>query len=295
MKLLIIGASGVLGSRLYDDTVKKKWDARGTFFSHECKGFFCVDMADKSGVHKIFDSFRPDTVALCGGITDVDLCEEKPGLAEEVNIKGTANVAEKAREYEARLVLVSTDYIFNGDSGPYSEEDRPSPVNIYGRTKLEAENIVREKMEEYLIVRTAQLYGRDYRGKNFALKIIKNMHHGKEVYAADDFYSTPTYAEDLSQSIIELIEKGHQGIFNIAGADFLDRYSYVNKIADIFNLKKSLINRVMLNDLNLKAARPPKAGLNVSKAEKILDSSFMTVEKGLNLFKSELDNASYEM
>lgn len=291
MKLLIIGASGVLGSRLYNDAIKKKWDAKGTFFSHECNGFSCVDIADKSGVHKIFDSFRPDTVALCGGITDVDLCEKDPGLAEKVNIKGVINVTEKAREYEARLVLVSTDYIFKGDHGPYSEEDKPFPINIYGRTKLEAENIVREKMKKCLIVRTAQLYGRDYRGKNFVPKIIHNMKSGKKVYAADDLYSTPTYSGSLSDIIIRLIEANANGVYNGAGNEFINRYDYVNKIADVFNLDKSLIQRVKLKDLKLKANRPKKGGLKIDKVrkEKIVES--YNCVTGLEFFKKDTSYA----
>ncbi len=288
MKLLIIGASGVLGSRLHNDAIKRKWNVLGTYYSHECAGLSCLDMRDKKSIDKVFDFFRPEVVVLCGGVTDVDLCESKPKFAEEINIKGTINVIKKTKECGSKMVLLSTDYIFNGESGPYSEDDKASPVNVYGRTKLEAENVARASLKECLIVRTAQLYGFDYRGKNFALNIIRNITDNKQVYAATDFYSTPTYAGSLSQSIIGLIDWDCQGVFNIAGRDFLDRYSYVTKIADIFKLKKSLIKKVLLKDLHLKARRPFKSGLMVDKAEKILKSSLMTVEKSLTLFKEEI-------
>ncbi len=290
MKLLIIGASGVLGSRLYKDVVEKKWDIAGTYYSHEGKGFSYLDIADKTNVNKIFSSFKPEVVVLCGGITDVDLCEETPSLAESVNIKGTVNIANNIKEYGSKLVLISTDYIFNGDSGPYSEEDRPSPINVYGRTKLEAENVVIESLKEYLIIRTAQLYGADYRGRNFTLKIIKNMMDNKKVYAADDLYSTPTYSGLLSGIIIKLIEKDASGIYNGAGSEFIDRYDYVNNISDVFKLDKNLIQRVKLKDLKLKAERPKRGGLRMDRAKKEKITETYDCKAGLMLLEKELSN-----
>lgn len=288
MKLLIIGASGVLGSRLYNDAIKKKYNVMGTFYSHECEGLFHLDMTDRSGVHRIFNFFRPEAVVICGGVTDVDLCEEKPKLAEEVNIKGTINLIKKTREYEARLALLSSDFIFNGENGPYAEDDKAMPLNVYGRTKLEAENAVRESLKDYLIIRTAQLYGPDYRGRNFAVKIIKNMKSGKEVHAAEDLYSTPTYVGSLSACIIELLKRGKNGILNVAGSDFINRVDYINKISDIFNLDKNLIKNVTLRDLKLKAKRPKRAGLKIDKIKKEISAPLHSCDEGLRLLKKEL-------
>lgn len=267
-KLLIIGASGVLGSRLYNDTIKKKWNVMGTYCSHECEGLFCLDVRDKGSLEKAFNLFRPEYVVMAGGITDVDLCTLKPKLAEDVNIKGTSNLVKKIKEYGSRLVYISTDYIFDGENGPYKEEDNPNPVNIYGATKLEAEDIARSGLKDFLIVRTSQLYGIDNARKNFAVKIIDNMLNNKKVYAADDFYSTPTYAGFLSEIIIKLIEKKAIGVYHGAGTEFMDRYDYVNKIADVFKLDKDLIQRVKLENLKLKAKRPKKGGLRIDKALK---------------------------
>lgn len=287
MKLLIIGASGVLGSRLYSDAVREKWDVLGTFYSCECDGLFCLRLEDKKSISRLFNFFRPEIIILAGGITDVDLCEARPRLAEKINIKGTIDIVEKAKECDAKLVYLSTDYIFDGKEGPYSEEDAPSPINVYGGTKLEAENIIRGNRKDYLIIRTSQLYGCDRRKKNFAVKVILKMRNNRHIYAADDFYSTPTYTERLSASIIKLIKKGCTGVFNIAGRDFLDRYSYVSKISDVFNLEKSYIKRTTLKGLHLKAKRPPKGGLKIDKAERILDEKVMGLDRGLEIFKEE--------
>ena len=286
MKMLIIGASGVLGSSLYDDAIKKKWNVMGTYCSHEYEGLFYLDLKDKSSINKIFHFFSPEIVVLAGGLTDVDLCEEKPRLAENVNIKGTLNIIGRIKKYGARLVIVSTDYVFNGEEGPYTEEDRPSPINTYGRTKLEAEEAVKGHLDDYLIVRTAQLYGVDRRAKNFAVKIIHNMKSGKKVYAADDFYSTPTYAGSLSGIIIRLIEMGKTGVFHMAGTEFLNRYDYVCTISDVFDLDKSLIQKVKLEDLHLKARRPKKTGLKIDKVSRELKSGFFNCTDGLRLFKT---------
>ena len=269
----------------------------GTYCSHECVGLSYLDVRDKFSLEKVFNLFKPEAVVMAGGITDVDLCALKPKLSEDVNIKGTSNLVKKIKEYDSKLVYVSTDYIFDGESGPYKEEDNPNPINVYGRTKLEAENIVRAKLKDYLIVRTCQLYGVAERAltssaptRNFAIKIIHNMQNGKKVYAADDLYSTPTYAGSLSEIIIKLIEKKASDIYHGAGAEFINRYDYVNKIADIFSLDKNLIQKVRLETLKLKAKRPKKAGLRADKMIKEKIAKPYDCKAGLMLLKKELSN-----
>ena len=289
MKLLIIGASGVLGSRLYNDAIKKKWNVLGTYSSHEYEGLSYLDLRDKNSIAKVFNFFKPEAVVLAGGLTDVDLCESKPGLAKEVNVDGTFNILKDIRSHNARLVYVSTDYIFDGKSGPYGEDDKPCPINVYGRTKLEAEGLVKSAMKDYLIVRTAQIYGADPLSRNFCTKIINNMRNNKKVYAAEDFYCTPTYAGQLSASIIKLLEEKKKGIFNSAGSDFINRYEYVNKISDIFGLHKELIQKVKLSDLNLKAKRPRLSGLKVDKLEQETGVSVYGCDEGLKMFKEDIE------
>jgi dTDP-4-dehydrorhamnose reductase len=292
MKLLIIGASGVLGSRLFNDTIKKKWNSMGTYCSHKCVGLSYLDVSDNNSLEKVFNSFRPEFVVMAGGITNVDLCTLEPGLAEKVNIKGTLNLVKKIKEYNSNLAYISTDYIFDGKNGPYKEDDKPDPINTYGRTKLEAENIVRAELKDYLIVRTCQLYGVAERSSapdsNFAVKIIHNMRAGKKVYAADDLYSTPTYSGSLSEIIIKLIEKKASGVYHGAGAEFINRYDYVNKIVDVFELDKRLIQKVKLKDLKLKAKRPKKGGLRIDKVlrGKIVES--YDCRTGLGFLKKDI-------
>jgi len=291
----------------------------GTYCSHECVGLSYLDVRDKDSLEKVFSLFKPEVVVMAGGIANVDLCTLKPKLARDVNIKGTLNLVKKVKEYGSKLVFVSTDYIFDGENGPYKETDKPNPINTYGMTKLEAESIIRSKLKDYLIVRTAQLYGAAERSSapklirakltafasllrerngvaerssapnsNFTLKIIHNMRSGKKVYTADDLYSTPTYSGLLSEMVIKLIEKNATGIYHSAGAEFIDRYDYVNKIADIFKLDKSLIQRVKLKDLKLKAKRPKKGGLRIDKIRKTIDIAPGNCEHYLKLFKEEL-------
>ena len=183
---------------------------------------------------------------------------------------------------------MSTDYIFDGENGPYAEIDKPNPINTYGATKLEAENIVSAKLKDYLIIRTCQLYGIDYAEKNFAVKIIHNMKNGRKVYAADDLYSTPTYVGSLSEIVIKLIEKNADGIYHGAGAEFISRHDYVNKIEGMFGLDKNLIQRVKLKDLKLKAKRPKKGGLNIDKIKTELGIKIYECEEGLELLKKEI-------
>ena len=229
---------------------------------------------------------------MAGGITNVDLCTLKPKLAKDVNIKGTTNLAKKTKEYGARLAYISTDYVFDGEDGPYKEDDKPNPINVYGRTKLEAEEIVISKLRDSVVIRTSQLYGVDHIGRNFIVKIIRNMNSNKNIYAADDFYSTPTYAGLLSEMIIKLVEKNAKGLYHGAGTEFISRYDYVNKIADIFGLDKTLIQKVKLKDLKLKAARPPKGGLKIDKIKKEKIVKAYDCYAGLALLKKEMGHES---
>lgn len=288
MKLLIIGASGVLGSRLYNDTIKKKWSTMGTYCSHECEGLFYLDVRDKNSLEKVFNLFKPETVVMAGGITDVDMSELKPKLAKDVNIKGTQNLVKKIKEYGAKLVYTSTDYVFDGENGPYKESDETNPVNVYGKTKLEAEQIVESNLRDYLIIRTSQLYGVDYVGRNFIMKIINNIRRNKKIYAADDFYSTPTYSGFLSEIIMKLIEKGANGLYHGAGPEFLSRFEYVNKILDIFEVNKDLIEKIKLKDLKLAAKRPKKCGFKIDKIRKAIDIKPQACDYYLKLLKGEL-------
>lgn len=288
MKILIIGSTGVLGSRLYSDTIKKKWNALGTFCSHECDGLFYLDVRYRRSIRKLLRLFEPEAVVLAGGITDVDLCEVKPKLARDINIKGTLNLVKEIKEYGSKLAYISTDYVFDGENGPYKETDRANPINTYGKTKLEAENIAMAGIKDCLVVRTSQLYGVDYAMRNFAVKIIRSMRNNKKVYAADDFYSTPTYAGYLSEIIIRLLEKGASGVYNGSGSLFINRYDYVREITDVFNLDKNLIKLVKLKDLKLKAKRPSKGGLTIEKIKKEKIYGEYDLRPGLEFMKKEM-------
>ncbi len=288
MKLLIIGASGVLGSALYHEALKKKWNVLGTYCSCEYEGLSHLDVRDGEEAKNIYDFFKPETVVLAGGITNVDLCEKDPLLAEDVNIKGTLNVIKNSHRYGSRLIYVSTDYVFDGKNGPYSEEDKTNPVNVYGRTKLEAENAVLSFSKRCAVVRTSQLFGYDPRGVNFMMKILNNMKRGEKINAAEDFYSTPTYSVSLARIISCLIEKKSSGIFNGTGVDFIDRLSYVDKVAGIFGFDRSLINKVTLSDLKLKAIRPSRGGLIARKIKEIATSEVLGVDRAVLSFKEEM-------
>jgi len=288
MKILIIGATGTLGSRLYNDAIKKKWNTLGTFSTHECDGLFYLDVRERDSIRKVLRLFGPGAVVLAGGITDVDLCEMKPKLARDVNIKGTRNLVKEIKGYGSKLVYISTDYVFDGKNGPYKETDRTNPINTYGETKLEAENIAMASIKDCLVVRTSQLYGVDYAMRNFAVKIIRSMRTGKKVYAADDFYSTPTYAGYLSEIIIRLLEKSASGVYNGSGSLFINRYDYMREITTVFNLDKNLIKLVKLKDLKLKAKRPLKGGLVIEKIKKEGITGEYDLRPGLEFMKKEM-------
>lgn len=288
MKVLLVGASGVLGRGLYNDMILKKFNVLGTYCKHSYDGLFHLDLRDKRSINRVFKFFKPEFIVSTGGLTDVDYCETHPKFAQDINVLGTLNLINKAKELKTGFLFISTDYVFDGENGPYRERDKTHPINKYGKTKLDAERLIERNLKDFLIIRTSQLYGYDSKKRNFATKIIHMLQHNKKIYAADDFYSTPTYVGNLSLAIIELIEKKKRGIFHIAGADFISRFDYVNMIADIFGLDKSQIVKAKLKDLKLKAKRPKKAGLNTSKAEAVLKIPILDCREGLSLFRESI-------
>jgi len=187
-----------------------------------------------------------------------------------------------AEEFKSFFVFVSTDFVFNGDTGMYKEEDAPRPVNYYGRTKLEAEEAVKEYENGWAIVRTVLVYGKNHTGRANILSVVKEkLEQGDEYSVVDDQQRTPTYVEDLANAIVSIIEKKIAGIFHISGKDILTPYQMAIKTADFLGLNKSLIKKVTAAEFSQAAKRPAKTGFIIKKARKELGFEPLSFEEGL--------------
>jgi dTDP-4-dehydrorhamnose reductase len=231
----------------------------------------------------------PDVIINCAAITNVDACETERDLAWKVNVVGLENMIDAAKRENARIVHISSDYIFDGKEGPYAEDDRPNPISYYGKTKLAGENALRTSDVPYVVARTMILYGYAPGTKaNFALWLIQNLEKHESVRVVDDQFGNPTLADDLAYGLIKAVELERTGIYNIAGREIISRFEFAQRLARVFGFDPDLITPIKTAQLRQPAPRPLKSGLITLKAEVELGFKPATLEEGLAILKSQL-------
>ena len=213
---------------------------------------------------------------LCaGGATNVERCESEPDLTFRTNVEGPQAAALAARACAAAFVYFSTEYVFDGSAGPYSENAKPNPLNVYGKSKLEGERAVREAHPDALIVRTTVVYGPDVSEKNFLYSLMRCLKSGREFRVAHDQYSTPTYSLDLATAVVGLLNRGAKGIFNVAGPRIISRLEFARLSAAALKLPTELIRGFDTAALEQVAPRPLRAGLAADKLKSALPNFSM--------------------
>jgi len=295
-RILVCGSNGLLGQKLAW-LLQKESEYEVLHTSHHREFYLGnfpldytqLDISSKSDVKSLVGSFRPDVIMNAAAMTNVDACEKDREHAWKINVSAVENLAEVSRRINAKLVHVSTDYVFDGKTSPYSEDSRVNPVNYYGKTKLAGENVIRKSDIDYAILRTIVVYGTGVHVKNnFALWIIKNLRAGETIRCVDDQVSNPTYVLDLAQAMINCIKYNGCGIFHTSGPEIVSRFEFAEKAADVFDLDKTLIKKIKTPDLGLPAVRPLNTSFIIDKAKKEIHYSPLDVQGGLELLKQEM-------
>jgi len=222
MRIVITGAHGQLGRSLRDVLV-----------GHQ---ILLVDLpeydVEQPGIIGTIEGYQPEVVIHAGALTDVDACELDPDSAYRVNALGTRNVAVACQRCDAPMVYISTDYVFDGTrGGPYLEFEEANPINVYGRSKLAGELLVRDLLSRFYIVRTAWLYARG--GNNFVAKILALAGERDELSVVTTEVGSPTYAPDLAEAIVRLIEYPLYGIYHLVNEGSCSRYEFASKILEL--------------------------------------------------------------
>lgn len=285
MRVFIVGASGFVG-RIMFEYLSREHETHGSFYSNPVKRLIHLDMTDLKVVKDILTSLKPDVIIHPAANPNVEYCEEHPKETWQVNVEGSRNIIETAREIGVKFVYFSSDYVFDGTNGPYSEDDVPNPINEYGLQKLAVEKLIKNYLEKYLIIRITVVYGWEPRGKNFVMGLIKNLKNGDFMKVPYDQIGSPTYANNMIQAVKELIEADKTGIYHVAGTDVMDRYTFAKNVAEIFELDENLLIPVTTNQLDQKAKRPLKAGMKVDKVQKDVSIRLMSVRDGLEDMKN---------
>jgi dTDP-4-dehydrorhamnose reductase len=292
--ILVFGSTGLLGVHLVRTLAK-----RGRFpvaLVHNRRSqlpdgvpVYKTPIAEPDAVRKTMHRYHPAIVINCAAYTDVDGCEDDPARAARVNTGGAENIARGAEEVHARMVQISTDYVFDGHAGPYDETAHPHPINVYGKTKHNAETAVSHAARDPLIIRAASFIGRGPDGHpGFIERMIATLRDGKQVRVAIDQVANITDVPALAEGIAIALEKDATGMVHFGSRELISRYDLALLTADVFSLDKSLVEPVMYDDLKRPARRPLNGGLIVRKAEDILGFSFPAPKQALENLRQTL-------
>lgn len=292
-KILIVGASsktalttiGILSSQT--DWEIHAISSKAISVDKSVKHYQCSALEFKS-IRDISNSIKPDIIINFVAQTNVDECEVDRMLAYELNVKVVENLIRAAKISQSKIIQLSTDYVYDGKIGPYTENDLPSPINYYGKTKLAAENACIVSNLPYSIIRTNIVYGvADGLKKDFIEWVLENCNAEKKINVVSDQYGNPTLADDIAVAIMKIISKKRTGVYHIGGKDYVSRYEFAVKIAEHFHVDSSLINKIETSSLHQKAKRPMKGGLLTLKAETDLGIKLAGIESGLQTYRHQ--------
>lgn len=259
MKILVIGGSGTIGSKIVRKFAENNNDVIYTYYENKLNVGIGhrLDIRKKDETIDLISKINPDVVIHTAALTNVDLCETDKKLADSINVEGTENVITGCQKTSSKIVYISTSFVFNGEKNRYCEEDEPSPATYYGLTKLKGEEIVKNSKSPFLILRTDQPY--DWKEKwqhmNSVIRVLDNLRSDRIHKEVMDWYNTPTYIPDFVQATWKLLQNDEVGIYHLTGPEFISRYDWSLSIADVFRLNKNLIKPITSDSLNLPAKR----------------------------------------
>ena len=297
--ILITGSNGLLGQKIIhqilDNTNYKliatslgenRIESRSDF------NYKSLDITSLPDVKIIFNEFKPDVVINTAAMTNVDACEDDKEGCDKLNITAVKNLIIACEFHNSHLIHLSTDFVFDGENGPYSENDKPNPLSYYGLSKFKAEELVKNsKLNKWSIARTIIVYGivENMSRSNVVLWAKEALENKQQINVVDDQFRSPTFADDLAKGCIQIAETGSCGIYHLSGKDLMSIIELVQRVADFFKLDKSLINPIKSKTLNQAAKRPPKTGFILDKSRKDFSYTPRSFEEGLTDLTKELE------
>lgn len=297
--ILITGANGLLGQKLVEKLIERSSynilaTGRGKCrLPRDWEGYSYIhmDITVKDQIEEVFAQYHPSIVVHCASMTNVDQCETDRDACFSQNVEAVNHIVNACMPYNTHLIHLSTDFIFDGKNGPYDEMDAANPINFYGLTKLESENIVKQSSIDWAIVRTGLVYGISYdmSRSNIVLWVKGALENGKELTLVNDQFRTPTLAEDLAEGCLLIAEQRATGVYNISGDDYLTPYDMAMETACFFGLDASKIKKSDSTQFTQVAKRPLKTGFIIDKAVKNLGYSPHSFKEGIEVLAKQIN------
>jgi dTDP-4-dehydrorhamnose reductase len=294
MKVLITGSNGLLGQKLVDLCLSQGISflatSSGANRNSRChqENYATLDITDEQNITEVLHAYKPTHLIHTAAMTNVDQCELHPEACDLVNRQSVQMLANYCQLHQIHFQLLSTDFVFDGLAGPYTEADQPNPLSVYARSKVEAEKIAQTTQDlHFSIVRTIIVYGEGEKlsRSNLILWAKNALQNGEPLQVVDDQFRAPTWAADLAWACLRICELNQTGIFHISGPETLSIYEIVLRLARFYNLSAEHIGKVSSEQLQQPAKRPPRTGFKLDKSRHILGYEPSTLEQTFALLK----------
>ena len=298
MKILITGSNGLLGQKLLhklrdDSSIELIATSKGENRVSKKGGYsyFNLDITNSTAVAQLIASEKPHVVINTAAMTNVDLCEDERNACDALNVDSVRCLADACAKIDAHLIQISTDFIFDGEDGPYTEEDIPNPLSYYGLSKLKSEELLQDHIVKWTVLRTIIVFGAGEKLSkgNIVLWAKNALEKGDTLNIIDDQFRAPTLAEDLADICILAAKKKAFGVFNASGKDIMSIYEIVERIAKYYGKSTDNLNKISTTKLNQKAGRPSKTGFILDKSIKELGYNPHSFEECLKIIDKQLN------
>lgn len=290
MKILITGSNGLLGQKIVNQLINTHIDfiatSKGKNRNSKCPNtsYRSLDITDSNQIESLISEFEPTHIINTAAVTNVDFCEDNQSLCQKVNVDAVKSMFDLSVLNNIHFIHLSTDFVFDGENGPYSEEDQTNPLSVYATSKNDSEQLlISSDYKKWSILRTIIVYGEgeNLSRSNIVLWAKSALVKNEPLTIVDDQFRAPTWADDLAWACIQTAKLNAKGVFHISGPTIYSIYNLVCLLADYYGHDKSLIKPIKSKVLNQKALRPPKTGFVLDKAENVLNYKPITLIESL--------------
>ena len=300
MKIIVTGSNGLLGQKLVQLLAEKEniqllatSKGENRVKSKEGYQYQALDITNKEEVLTVVNGFQPDAIINTAAMTNVDACESDKELCWDLNVNAVKYFIEAAGLNDSHFIHLSTDFVFDGEAGPYKEDDQPKPLSYYGESKYQAEKLLQASTIKWSIARTIIVYGivDDMSRSNIVLWAKDALEKGNPLKIVDDQFRSPTLAEDLAMGCYLIAAKKAEGIYHLSGKDVMSILDLVYIVADFYGLDKTVIAPIKSGSLNQAAKRPSKTGFILDKAINNLGYNPVSFEEGMAELTRQFENS----